>query len=91
MDTTAQVDTLARKMNSEDLTSVIQFINFLIEQRRSKAARDSQQTLMSIQDMFKDDKGWNSEDEMIADMAEFRKQRNRGCMNIYTDKNRFHY
>lgn len=91
MDTTAQVDTLARKMNSEDLTSVIQFMNFLIEQRRSKEARDSQQTLMSIQDMFKDDKGWNSEDEMIADMAEFRKQRNRGCMNIYTDKNRFHY
>lgn len=91
MDTTAQVDTLARKMNSEDLTSVIQFMNFLIEQRRSKAARDNQQTLMSIQDMFKDDKGWNSEDEMIADMAEFRKQRNRGCMNIYTDKNRFHY
>lgn len=30
--------------------------------------------MKEIQEMFADDKGWESEEEMLADMAEFRKK-----------------
>ncbi len=35
--------------------------------------RYAQNTLKEIQALFDSDKGWNSEEEMIADMAEFRR------------------
>lgn len=34
-----------------------------------------QEVLSEIQEMFKDDKGWDSEEEMIKDMANFRRKR----------------
>lgn len=37
--------------------------------------RESKEILFQIQEMFKDDKGWSSEETMIADMATFRKER----------------
>lgn len=36
----------------------------------------NQEILSKIQDMFSDNKGWNSEDDMINDLADFRKSRN---------------
>lgn len=35
--------------------------------------RYAQNTLKEIQALFESDKGWNSEEEMIADMAKFRR------------------
>ncbi len=35
--------------------------------------RYAQNTLKEIQALFETDKGWNSEEEMIADMAKFRR------------------
>ena len=34
--------------------------------------------LEKIQEIFADDKGWASEQEMLADLAEFRRSRKRG-------------
>ena len=42
--------------------------------RREKADQDSK-TLKEIQSMFADDKGWDSEESMINDMAAFRRER----------------
>ena len=38
-----------------------------------------QAVLGKIQDMFADDKGWASEEEMIEDMAKFRRERVARC------------
>lgn len=38
-----------------------------------------QSVLGKIQDMFANDKGWASEDEMIEDMAKFRRERVARC------------
>lgn len=37
--------------------------------------QESKDILFQIQEMFKDDKGWNSEEDMIAEMAAFRRER----------------
>jgi hypothetical protein len=46
--------------------TAVSFIQYLSYSRKNKKATDSQK-------MFSDDKGWDSEDDMIADMAAFRK------------------
>lgn len=40
-----------------------------------KEKKSDRRTLKEIQAMFEDDKGWDSEEEMIADMARFRRER----------------
>ena len=40
-----------------------------------KKTADNKSILAEIQEMFHDDKGWDNEESMIADMAAFRKER----------------
>ena len=47
------------------------YINYLIQVQKSK----TQTTLRQIQGMFSENKGWSSEEEMLKDMADFRRQR----------------
>ena len=42
---------------------------------RSKRVEESKNTLAEIQKMFVEDKGWDSEESMIEDMAAFRRER----------------
>jgi len=44
--------------------------------RKKKKAADSRKILAEIQNMFQEDKGWDSEQAMIEDMAQFRRERN---------------
>ena len=69
---------MARKLNQmmqvltdEDYLAAIKYVEFLAEMRRNVTKK----TIREIQGMFADDKGWSSEEEMLADMAEFRRSR----------------
>lgn len=57
MDAAAQVDMLAKRLDNDNLTSVIRYTSFLINEKENKEARKSQDTLLTIQNMFSDDKG----------------------------------
>ena len=59
----------------EDYNTAIQFIQFLADIRKKKKAINSKKILAEIQDIFQDNKGWESEKAMIKDMATFRKER----------------
>ena len=39
----------------------------------------AKETLRQIQEMFADDKGWDSEEDMLKDMADFRRKRLAEC------------
>lgn len=41
----------------------------------NEKAKESNEILSQIQGLFSDDKGWDSEEQMLADMAAFRKKR----------------
>ena len=59
----------------EDYQAAISYIGYLAAMRKKKRAEDSLKILSDIQSMFKDDKGWASEQDMLEDMAQFRRER----------------
>lgn len=72
---TVLVNELLATLNDQDYNTVIEFIQFLSNKRKSENANKNNETLKDIQAMFADDKGWDSEESMIADMAAFRRER----------------
>ncbi len=68
------VDNLFSTLN-DDYDEAIKFIEFLSNSRKTERAQKSVATLKEIQGMFSDDQGWDSEESMIEDMAEFRRER----------------
>lgn len=71
----AVVNELLDTLDEQDYDTVIDFIQFLSNKRRAEKASRSSKTLKDIQAMFANDKGWDSEQSMISDMAAFRRER----------------
>lgn len=55
--------------------AAMKYIEFLLQSQKTNAKA----TLSKIQNIFSDDKGWNSETEMLSDMANFRRERLSKC------------
>ena len=55
--------------------AAMKYIEFLLQSQKTNAKA----TLSKIQNIFSDDKGWNSETEMLSDMANFRRERLPKC------------
>jgi hypothetical protein len=72
---TMMINDMLNSLDEEDYNTAVSFIQYLSYSRKNKKATDSQNILAEIQNMFSSDKGWDSEDDMIADMADFRKER----------------
>ena len=62
-------------LNNEDLRKAISYVEFLYYQRRKEDADKNGRIMREIQALIGDDKGWDSEEEMIKDVAEFRRSR----------------
>lgn len=73
--TTIMINNMLDTLDEEDYNTAISFIQFLSDSRKKKKAEQSQRILSEIQEMFSDDKGWPSENAMLNDMANFRKER----------------
>ena len=54
---------------------VYDFMMYLVQKQKN----DVKTTFDEINAMFKDDKGWNNEEEMISDIAAFRRERLAKC------------
>ncbi|SHK38119.1 hypothetical protein SAMN05720470_101251 [Fibrobacter sp. UWOV1] len=67
----AEFSEIIETLTEEDLRSALDYVRFLSASRK-KAAKA---TLKQIQGLFADDKGWKNEQEMLADMANFRRTR----------------
>ncbi|MBQ3641544.1 MAG: hypothetical protein IJJ70_10125 [Treponema sp.] len=66
-----KLDQMMQVLTDEDYLAAIKYVEFLAEMRKNATKK----TIREIQGLFKDDKGWASEEEMLADMAEFRRNR----------------
>ena len=51
--------------------AAIKYVEYLSQEQKNKA----KDTLYQIQSSFANDKGWSSEEEMLSDMANFRRER----------------
>ena len=71
----AVVSDMLNHLEEEDYRTAISFIEYLVSSRKKKRAEESKNTLAEIQKMFVKDKGWDSVESMIEDMAAFRRER----------------
>ena len=58
-------------LTEEDYRAAIKYAEFLAASRK----KNTRATVKEIQKLLKDDKGWASEEDMLADMAAFRRAR----------------
>ncbi|MBR1743329.1 MAG: hypothetical protein IJ733_15945 [Lachnospiraceae bacterium] len=67
---------LLDSLNEDNLNMAISYIRFLGESEKKLRKEEDCKKLKQLQDMFADDKGgYDSEDDMIRDLAGFRKER----------------
>ena len=71
----ALVNSMLDNLDEEDYRTAISFIEYLSSARKKKRAEESEKILSEIQNIFKSDKGWDSEEIMLKDMAAFRRER----------------
>ena len=62
-------------LTDEYRIAAVKYIEFLSQSQKMKAKA----TLSEIQGVFANDKGWESEKEMLSDMANFRRERLAKC------------
>ena len=70
-----ELNRLLAGLNNEDLRKAISYVEFLYDQRQKTDADRNGRIMREIQALIGDDKGWDSEEEMIKDVAEFRRSR----------------
>lgn len=73
--TTVMINNMLNSLDEEDYNTAISFIQFLSDTRKKQKFENSKKILSEIQDMFSEDKGWDSEEHMLEEMAAFRKER----------------
>jgi hypothetical protein len=73
--TAVKLNNLLNNLEEEDFNTAISFIQYLSESRKKKNAEKSRALLAEIQENFTDDKGWDTEEQMLKDMASFRRER----------------
>lgn len=69
------INDILENLDEEDYRIAITFLQYLSDMKKKKKAKESNEILSQIQGLFSDDKGWDSEKQMLADMAAFRKKR----------------
>ncbi len=62
-------------LTDEYRIAAVKYIEFLSQAQKNNAKA----TLGEIQELFANDKGWGSEEEMLLDMANFRRERLAKC------------
>ncbi|WP_428769756.1 hypothetical protein V1L52_11365 [Treponema sp. HNW] len=67
----SELTQMMKTLTEEDYSSVIKYVEFLVSSRK----KNTKATIRQIQEMFTDNKGWISEEEMLSDMAAFRRSR----------------
>ena len=70
-----QINNMLDNLEEEDYRAAISFIEYLSSVRKKKRAEESEKILSEIQNIFEGDKGWDSEESMLKDMAVFRRER----------------
>ncbi len=73
--TAVTVRNMLDTLEEEDYKMAISYIEFLSDARRKERQKKAIDVMEGIQNLVGDDKGWNSEEEMIVDMANFRRER----------------
>ncbi len=65
---------MMRSLNAENYKLAVRFIRSLVE-RQNKEIQQKADVLSEIQSLMQEERPWQTEEEMLADMAQFRRER----------------
>ena len=69
------VNDLLNTLEDEDYQMAVNYIQFLSYSRKKVKVKKAEEVMDQIQPLIESEKGWESEEDMLADMAAFRKER----------------
>lgn len=72
---TAKINDMLNSLDEEDYNTAISFIEFLAASRKKKRAEESKKQLAKMQALTSNNKPWHTEAEMLAELANFRRER----------------
>lgn len=72
---TMNIQEMLTLLNQESYKLAISYIQELIEKQEKEKVAHSRRMLDEINAMFAEDKGWDSEEEMLKDLANIRRKR----------------
>lgn len=75
--TATVINDMLSGLEEDDYKAAVSFIEYLSDSRKKKKAQESKALMDEIQGIFAADKAWESEEDMIEDMAAFRRERMR--------------
>lgn len=73
--TAAVINDMLKELEEDDYKAAVRFIEYLSVSRKKKKAEASKALMAEIQGIFAENKVWESEENMIAEMAAFRRER----------------
>ena len=79
--TVKDVTDILEGLSNENLISAYDYIRQLAKEQGRRKAERAQRAFDHVKEILDGDTGWTSEEEMIADLAEFRRKRMAGHEN----------
>lgn len=71
------VKDMLNTLDEEDYKMAISYIQFLSDSRKKEKVKKAEEAMDKFQSLIGEDRGWSSEEEMLADMAKFRREQMR--------------
>ncbi|MDE7313015.1 MAG: hypothetical protein K2N87_15560 [Eubacterium sp.] len=73
--TALTVTNLLKTLDEEDYKMAVSYIQFLAESRKKAKEKEISSLMNEFRNHLNGDQGWDSEEEMLKDMAQFRRER----------------
>ena len=70
-----EINSLLETLEAEDYTSVLDYVKLVSQNRKRQRALETIAAMNEFQSALNGEKGWKNEEEMLKDMADFRRKR----------------
>ena len=70
-----EINTLLETLETEDYSIILDYVKLIAQNRKRQRALETIAAINEFQSVLNGDKGWKTEEEMLKDMADFRRKR----------------
>ena len=70
-----EINTLLETLETEDYSIILDYVKLIAQNRKRQRALETIAAINKFHSVLNGDKGWESEEEMLKDMADFRRKR----------------
>lgn len=70
-----EINTLLETLETEDYSIILDYVKLIAQNRKRQRALETIAAINEFQSVLNGDKGWETEEEMLKDMADFRRKR----------------